>query len=718
MIPPQADCFQHRALVDALDRPVVEDALAVPPLTLSGTGGVGKTQLAARYARATWEAGAVDLLVWVTATSRDAILGAYAGAAATVTGADGAPGAGLEDPERAAARFLTWTQSTSRRWLIVLDDVADPADLGGVGGRLSLWPPARPYGRTVLTTRRRDAALPGRRVDVGLFTPAEAAAYLTAKLAAREREDDPHEIVALARDLGHLPLALAQAATYLVDLHLGCAAYRALLADRARTLPDLVPEDSGLPDAHRATVAATWSLSVEHADRLRPRGLARPLLELVAMLDPNGIPGAVLTAPPALAHLARDGRRVTSEDAVAALRCLHRLSLADHTPGTPHQEVRVHALVQRATREAMPDDAARDALARTCADALDAVWPGIERDTALTQALRANTAALTAHAPTALWQPGAHDVLFRAGDSLGHAGLVADAANRFRDLRATALRTLGPDDPGTLRARGRLAWWRGMTGDAAGAVRAYEELLGDARRVLGADHADTLDTRHALAWWRGMAGDAAGAAAGFEALLPDYARLVGPDHVHTLVTRGNLTHWRGEAGDAAGAAAGFELLLADHLRVLGPDHPDTLNVRHGLAWWRGTAGDAAGAATAFEHLLADYLRILGPDHPTLLTGRSDLAHWRGEAGDAAGSAAAYRALLADDLRLLGPDHPNTLYARRGLARCQGLAGDAAGAAAALEELLGDYLRLLGPDHIETLGVRADLRRWRGEGTSS
>ncbi|MFI9307465.1 hypothetical protein [Streptomyces triculaminicus] len=50
----------------------------------------------------------------------------------------------------------------------MLDDVADPADLGGVGGRLSLWPPARPYGRTVLTTRRRDAALPGRRIDQGL----------------------------------------------------------------------------------------------------------------------------------------------------------------------------------------------------------------------------------------------------------------------------------------------------------------------------------------------------------------------------------------------------------------------------------------------------------------------------------------------------------------------------------------------------------------------
>ncbi|WP_370423765.1 tetratricopeptide repeat protein [Streptomyces sp. QH1-20] len=721
IVPRQADCFQHRAAADALSGTAGTGGPEALCHVLSGTGGAGKTQLAAHHARTTWEAGGTDLLVWVTATDRAAILSAYAEAAAAVTGTDDTRHLGTDDPERAAARFLNWAQSTDRRWLIVLDDVADPADLSGLGGRLALWPPTHPRGRTVVTTRRRDAALPGDRVDVGLFTPAESVAYLTAKLAAQDRREDPEDIAALARDLGRLPLALAQAATYLVDLHLSCAEYRARLADRARTLPDLVPEDSGLPDAHRATVAATWSLSVQHADRLRPRGLARPMLQLIALLDPNGIPTTVLTSPPALAHLferrtpGQDGHRpghpIGIEDAADALRCLHRLSLADHTPGTPHQAVRVHALVQRATRETLPETA-RDTLARTCADALFTAWPDTERDTALARALRANTAALTACAPGALWEPRAHPVLFRTGDSLGHAGLVISAVTHFQDLHATACRHRGPDHADALQARRRLAWWRGMAGDAAGAALAYQELSADELRLLGPDHADTLDTRHALAWWRGMAGDAAGAATGFAELLADYLRLLGPDHLHCLVTRGNLIHWRGEAGDAVGAATGFEELLADHLRVLGPDHPDTLNVRHGRAWWRGAAGDAAGAATAFEHLLGDYLRVLGPDHPTVLTARSDLAHWRAEAGDAAHAAAAYRELLTDSLRVLGPDHPNTLHARRGLARCQGAAGDATGATAALEELMADYLRVLGPDHAETANARVELTRWR------
>jgi hypothetical protein len=50
-------------------------------------------------------------------------------------------------------------------------------------------------------------------------------------------------------------------------------------------------------------VTATWSQSIERADRLRPTGLARPMLHLVALIDPNGIPATVLTSPPALAYL-------------------------------------------------------------------------------------------------------------------------------------------------------------------------------------------------------------------------------------------------------------------------------------------------------------------------------------------------------------------------------------------------------------------------------
>lgn len=93
-----------------------------------------------------------------------------------------------------------------------------------------------------MTTRRRDAALSGDQrsvVNVGCFTRAEAAAYLEAKLAdhatSMEGADE------LADSLGFLPLALAQAAAYLVDRNLNCADYLRRLNDRRRKLGDLAP---------------------------------------------------------------------------------------------------------------------------------------------------------------------------------------------------------------------------------------------------------------------------------------------------------------------------------------------------------------------------------------------------------------------------------------------------------------------------------------------
>ncbi|WP_406167182.1 FxSxx-COOH system tetratricopeptide repeat protein [Streptomyces sp. NBC_00996] len=718
VIPPAARSYQHRAETDRLHA-TADGGTTVLTQLLTGMGGVGKTQLAADYARTAWNdtstTGGLDVLVWVTASARSPIVTGYAQAGVELCRAD--PG----DVEQAARSFLAWLTPKAAakpcRWLIVLDDLADPDDLKG------LWPPDSPHGRTLVTTRRRDAALTGRgrhTVEVGLFTTDESLTYLTTSLAAHGRDESADELAALAGDLGYLPLALAQAAAYLIDSGDDVATYRNLLADRATTLvviaPDALPDDQALP------LAAAWSLSIDRADTLRPASLARPMLQLTALLDANGIPETVLTSQPALAHLtahrtspgpAEEPAPITSRDAVHALQALHRLSLIDHTPTTPSQAVRVHQLIQRATRDTLTPHQ-HDQTALTAADALVAAWPEVERDTALAQALRANTTALIKRAEDALYRPSAHAVLYRTGTSLSEASQVTAARDYYEHLTQTARHHLGPDHPDTLKARHKLARSRGEAGDAAGAATAFAELLDDCLRVLGPDHPDTLGARNGLARSRGEAGDAAGAATAFAELLDDCLRVLGPDHPNTLTTRSNLAHGLGEMGDAAGAAAAFAELLDDRVRVFGPDHPDTLTTRHKLAERRGKAGDAAGAAAATAELLDDCLRVLGPDHPDTFRVRGDLAYWRGQTGDAAGAAAATAELLDDRLRVLAPDHPDTLTARHNLAYWQGQAGDAAGAAAAFAELLDDCLRVLGPDHPYTLDARHDLAQSRGQ----
>jgi NB-ARC domain-containing protein/tetratricopeptide repeat protein len=690
VVPPRAGAFQERVVSEPVS---ISDATIV----LSGLGGVGKTQLAADLAEGMWAAGQVDLLVWVTAGSREAIMSSYARVAADLTGIEDA------DPGDGARRLLEWLASTSGRWLVVLDDVQSPGDLR------ELWPPSSQTGLVVVTTRRQDAALRGhgrRLVEVGAFTVAEAHAHLAAVLAERTSLLDG--AAELAAELGFLPLALAQAAAYMLDRNLSCAAYLDRLTDRRRSLATVLPEQEALPDTYRATVAATWSISVEHADRLEPVGVAGPLLEVASLLDANGIPTELFGAPAVVRFLTdRVGRPVSEEEARDGLGCLHRLSLITFDQRT----VRVHALVQRATRDDLSDG---PLVARVAADALVHVWPEVERDTELAQMLRANTDALDMAGGEHLWEPDGHDVLFRAGRSLGGSGLVGAAVAYFRRLHTTAADHLGTDHPATLAARADIATWRGEAGDEAGAVDALEKVLPDRLRVLGPDHLQTLVTRHDIANWSGRSGDSAGAVRAFEELLPDQVRALGPDHPQSLITRANLAMWRGSAGDPAGALTAFEELLPDQLRVLGADDPLTLITRANIATGRREAGDRAGAVRAFEELLPDQLRVFGPDHPNTLATRQAFASARGEAGDPAGAARVFEELLPDQLRILGPDHPNTLITRHNIAYWRGHAGDPAGAVSAFEQLLPDQLRVLGPDHPYVLATHHALASARGQ----
>lgn len=78
----------HRPEAEQLRAAVDGGGTAVLCQVLTGTGGVGKTQLAADHARATWESGGVDVLVWITASTRPAIVAGYAQAGTEVLGAD------------------------------------------------------------------------------------------------------------------------------------------------------------------------------------------------------------------------------------------------------------------------------------------------------------------------------------------------------------------------------------------------------------------------------------------------------------------------------------------------------------------------------------------------------------------------------------------------------------------------------------------------------
>src|SRR5579863_10779359 len=131
-IPPLADGFISRMETAAdLAAALIPGATVVlgPGRAPGGRSGdwlasSGKTQVAAGLAESLWQAGKLDLLIWVDATSRAAVLSGYVAAAVAASSTDPAG-----DAETVASRMVNWLAKTSRPWLLVLDDLTDPADL-------------------------------------------------------------------------------------------------------------------------------------------------------------------------------------------------------------------------------------------------------------------------------------------------------------------------------------------------------------------------------------------------------------------------------------------------------------------------------------------------------------------------------------------------------------------------------------------------------------
>ena len=461
----------------------------------------GKTQLAAAFAESLWQSGGVDLLVWVEATSRASVLSGYAAATAAATGRDQASSC-----ESVAAQFLSWLGETSRSWLVVLDDLADPANLDG------LWP-AGPAGRVLVTSADAAAVPAGMRVvPVGPFSLREAISYLSGRLAA-----DPDKrlgAIELAQDLDFEPVALAQASAVIANSPLSCREYRAHFVRRREQLAD---SSSARPSA----AAVTWTFSFERADQLAPGGSAQLLLALAALLDGHGIPETVLTAPAAGDFLAGGGGvPAGSERARAALAALEQVGLLTVEPVTAPPTVRISPVLQAALRAAMPEGMP-DQAARSVADALLQAWPEQELPGWPASGLRSCVAALRRITGDRLWDGGCHPVLVRAGDSLDRARLTGPAVDHWRDLATTSGRLLGGGHPDTMLAGQRLADAYLAAGRAADAIPWFQWVLDSLTHKLGPDHRDVIEARRRL-------GHALVAALQFPAAITVLERAVAP----------------------------------------------------------------------------------------------------------------------------------------------------------------------------------------------
>jgi tetratricopeptide (TPR) repeat protein len=704
VMPALADRFGARAeRVADLAAALVAEAVAVlVPVRVAGDGpggwleSCGKTQLAVSIAELMWQSGRLELLLWVTASSRASVLSGYAEAAVAAMGAD--PDS---DGEVIAQRFADWLGRTSQPWLVVLDDVRSTADLDG------LWP-AGPAGRVLITTADPSAFSDERGVlvhPVEVFSPREALILLASRLAADQGKLDGAED--LAAELGYEPAAIAQASAVIAGSAQSCREYRDCFARRRTEL-------TGTARPAQPAASITWLISADHAARLSS-GAARDLLTLAALLDGHGIPGEALTAPAVRDYLARGETAGQPDQARAreALLAAERAGLLELGPVGGTSMAWMGRAVQAAVRATTPAEALHRA-ATAAADALLQVWPSDEQPAWLVRSLRECAASLRDVSGDLLWANDCHPVLLRAGQSIDQTRLASISIAYWDDLAAASDRLLGQGHPDTLTTRERLAAAYLAADQPAQAVSWFQWVLTERVRLFGPDHPSAIAARRDFGHALVAANQFGEAVAVLGKVVGDCERVRGNDQLETLEARDELAAAYYAAGLFPDAIRVLRHTLASRERIQGQQHRDTERTRQKLADAYLADGRIKPALSLYKHVLSDRERFLGPDHLDTIAVRAILGSAYHSSGRMASALQLREESRAAYERVIGADHPDTLASSADLARTYYAVGRLTDAMTLVRDTLERCERTLPPDDPLTQAVRQNLAAMAGE----
>jgi tetratricopeptide (TPR) repeat protein len=592
----------------------IQDALARQGrAALSGLGGLGKTETALEYAYLHLDE--YDYTFWANADSREAIASDYAIIA------------GLLRLSLAEAQNQTFTVnavkhwlSSHQHWLLILDN----ADDLGMAGKFI---PSGQNGHVLLTTRARAVGPIAQRIDIEKMGPEEGALFLLRR-ANGIAKDTPLEAVVevdrvsvdeITSELGGLPLALDQAASYIEETGCGLSGYLDLYRKYA---PELLRQRGELATSHPDPVATTWVLAFEKIHQADPA--ASELLRLCAFLHPDGIPEEVFRegAP----ELGPELERVASDTFAwhNALGKILKYSLLFRDSNT--RTIEIHRLVQAVLKQSMGEETKRiyaeravRAVGRTFPSVEFPTWPVCERLLA------------QAHACAELINQWGFEfseaarLLYRAGLYLSKRGRYADVEPLCQRALAIWEKALGPTHPNVATTLNDLAALYHNQHQYAKAEPLYQRALAIYEKACGPEHPDVAWSLDNLAGLYYSQDQYAKAEPLCQKALAIREKVLGREHPDTATSLNGLAALYANQGQYVKAEAIYQRARAILEKALKRDNPDMARTLNGLAALYHNQRQYAKAEPLYEDALAIRKKALGPEHPDVATSLENYA---------------------------------------------------------------------------------------------
>lgn len=577
----------------------------VKTVCVSGIGGVGKTQLAGEFAHryGRFFCGGV---YWLNLSRPDA-------AAEEIANCGGAGAMDLRGDfdrlplnDKVRAVKAAWLNELPR--LLVLDNCEDAEALRACR-------PTTGGCRVLLTSRGvfGDPALAVVALELEVLDREQSVELLRSRCSGLKLEED--DLVAVAKELGDLPLALDLAGRFLYE-------YRDIVSpsgyvEQLRTVepvnhPSLRWTEGYSPTDHELDVGRTFVVSYQRLDQEDPTDrLAIRLLARAARFAP----GEPIERDLLLATLGgsngSDEPTEGAPDAYRRIDALRRLTGLGLVRESEASLVSMHRLVASFARREVEDGEAQEDVVRAVAkEAIDAaegnrpsvltgLLPHLRHVTGLMQGRQDETAYMAR---------------FALGSTFHNLGSHAEAVPLLEDAVRYSTAHSGPTAWVTMRQRSDLGVAMNRSGDPERALRVYEDVLADQERELGPDHIDvaaTLNNIGALLtdWQR------------FDEVLPLYERALeirvnklGRQHRYTAESFHNMGALMLDLGRHDDAWPFLQGALEANESAMGPNHLDNVGPLLKMGWLLRRAGNPDGARELYERALGIRERELGPDH--------------------------------------------------------------------------------------------------------
>ncbi|KAJ6035782.1 hypothetical protein N7540_000061 [Penicillium herquei] len=676
---------------------------------LHGLGGIGKTQLATRFARDHKQD--FTAIFWLNSKDRITLLQSLSSVLPRLPGQTQNNGAiNDEEVEQKARYVLRWLASEGNtRWLIIFDNIDQYPSVNSAVGDSDIYDigeffPTVDHGSILITSRLLRLTELGESFPINRLKSKDAiqlllqSSHISAKNTIRELESHP-DILALTNRLDGLPLAITVAGAFMRETGTSIAEY---LEYYQESWSDLQLQSNPGYQYRQGNILETWMISYHEIRKRDPN--AAELLLLLAHFDNRDIWYGLVKS-----GCYSSNTPVWLERAVSSalkfkisVKTLIGFSLLE----TKQQEgsYAMHPVVRDWCLHIASADKNINSiqLNELALVSVGYAVPGVnDRNYSNLQQRLIPHANYVCHVDCLSDDIAVWGAFHGLGDLYRDQGKLKEAEEMYQRALTGREKTLGSDYADTLNTANNLGNLYRDQGNLKQAQELYQRALTGYEKTLGPDHSSTLNTIHHLGNLYRDQGNLKEAEDMYQQALTGYEKALGPDHTSTLNTVHHLGLLYKDQGKLEEAEELYQRALTGREKALGPHHTYTLNTVQNLGILYKDQGKLEEAEELYQRALTGKEKALGPHHTYTLNTIHQLGLLYKDQGKLEEAEEMYQRALAGYEKALGPNHTSTLATLNSLGLLYSDQGKLEEAEEMYQRALAGYKKALGPDHSRT-----------------